>query len=80
MPEARLWRDELGFVASEMEAIIEEMLAIEDCDVVVGAERKAEIVVDSEFRLLGFEDVVVAARKSVSTKGVGIDRKEAYMT
>lgn len=80
MPEARLWRDELGFVASEMEAIIEEMLAIEDCDVVVGAERKAEIVVDSEFRLLGFEDVVVAARKSVNTKGVGIDRKEAYMT
>ena len=80
MLEARFWRDELGFVASEIEAIIEEMLAIEDSDVVVGARRKAEIVLDSEFSLLGFEDDVVEARKSVSTKGVGIDRKEAYMT
>ena len=60
VPKARFWRDALGFVASEMEAIIAERLAIEDCDVVGGAERKADIVLDSEYKLLRVEDVVEA--------------------
>ncbi len=45
--EARFW-DTLGLVAPEMEAIIAEMLAIEDCDAIGSARRKEDAVLDSE--------------------------------
>lgn len=61
VPEAWVWRDALGFVASEMKVIIVEMLANEDCDTVGSAEREGDKVPDSELSLLGFEDVVVEA-------------------
>lgn len=61
VPEAKFWRDALGFVASEMEAITAEMLANEDCDAVGSARKERDMVPDSELRVLGFEDVVVEA-------------------
>lgn len=51
-----------------MEAIIAEMLANEDCDAVGSARKERDMVPDSELRLLGFEDVVVEARKSISVR------------
>ncbi len=48
VPEARFW-DTLGLVALEMEAIIAEMLAIEDCDAVGSARRKEDAALDSVF-------------------------------
>ena len=57
--DARFWRDTLGFVASEIEATIAEMLATEDCDIVGSAVENDDVVLDPELRLLGFEDVVV---------------------
>ena len=62
VPEARLWREALGFVAPEMKAIEAETLATEDCDAVASARREEDMVPTSEFRLLGFEEVVVEAR------------------
>ena len=62
MLETKFWRDALGFLASEIEVIKAEMLANEDCDAVVSARREGNMELDSEFRLLGFEDVVVKAR------------------
>lgn len=75
MPEARFWRDAL-----EMEAIIAEMLANEDCDAVGSARRDEDIVPNSEFRLVGCEDVVVEARTFISIRACGMDRKAAYLT
>ena len=37
------------------------MLANEDCDAVGSARREGEMVPDSKFRLLGYEDVVAGA-------------------
>lgn len=66
VPEAVFWEDALGFVALETEAIIAEMLAVEDCDAVGSTRREGNMVPDSIFRLLGLEDVVVGAGKSIS--------------
>lgn len=63
-----------------MVAIVADMLAIEDCDVVGDARRKVDTVLESEFRLLRYEDVVAEASKSISTKNLGINRKAAHMT
>lgn len=52
------------------------MLAIEDCDVVGDARRKVDKVLESEFILLRYEDVVVEARKSFSTRDFGMNRKQ----
>lgn len=76
MPEARFWRDTLGFVVSEMEAIRAEMLANEDCDAVGSARRDEDIVPNSELRLVGCED----ARTCMSIRGYRMDRKVAYLT
>ena len=55
MPEARVWSDALGLVP--------EMLPNEDCDAVGNNARSEEdAVLDSKFRLLGFEEVVAEAR------------------
>lgn len=56
------------------------MLAIEDCDVVGDARRKVDTVLESELRLLRYEDVVAEARKSVSTRDFVIHRKAAHLT
>lgn len=61
MPEARLWKDTLGFVAVDMEAITAEMLVNEDCDAVDSAKNEVDEVPDSELRLLEMEDVEVEA-------------------
>ena len=52
-----------------MEAIIAERLAIEDCDVVGDPERKADIVLDSEYELLRVEDVVEEAAQTPVSAG-----------
>ena len=77
VPEARFWRDALGFVASEMEANAAEMLAVEDCDAVGSPRKEGDMVPDSEFRLL---EVVVEAMKSINMIKFGLDRKAAYLT
>lgn len=79
MPEARFWSDALGFVVAEMEAIIAEMPANEDCDAIGSARRDGDIVPDSDFRLVVFEDVVVEASPWISLRGCGMDRKVAYL-
>ena len=61
VPEARFERDELGFPALEIEAITAEMLRIDDCDAVGSAKTEGDMVPDSEYWLLGLEDVVVEA-------------------
>lgn len=63
MPEAKFWKDALGFVTADMEAIIAEMLANEDCEAVGSARKEGDMVPDSELRLLEIEDVVVEADK-----------------
>ena len=63
-----------------MEATIAEMLATEYCDVVGRARRTADVVLDSELRMLGFDDVKVEAEKSISIKHMMIYREEAYLT
>ena len=49
--------------------MIADMLVTDDCDAVGSGRRERDMVIDSELRLLGFKDVVVEARKSVSTAG-----------
>ena len=80
MPEAKLWRDALGFVASEVKATTEEMLANEDCDAVGSERRVGDIVPDSVVKLIGFEDVVVEAVESISIRESEMDCIAAYLT
>ena len=70
----------MGFDDLEIEAIIAEMLVIEDCDSVGNGRRVGDMVLDPEWRLLGFKDVIVEARKSVSTASCKMDWKEIYPT
>ena len=61
--EASFWKDVLGFVDLEIEAMIAETLVIEDCDAVGSGRREEDIVLDSELRLLGLKENVVEARE-----------------
>ena len=62
-----------------MEAIMAEMLGNEVCDAVGSANREADTVPEFVFTLLGFEDVVVEAEKSISIRECEMEPKVYYL-